>query len=108
MFRYGSRAGLAVIGPRGVLACTESLRAADDRGTVEGVVKSSAGRPLPGAFVKLKNAQRRLTFLVITQEQGRYTAADLPPGTYTAQAVGNGFESSWSAPVEVAAGKVAK
>ncbi|OFW43612.1 MAG: hypothetical protein A3J28_09660 [Acidobacteria bacterium RIFCSPLOWO2_12_FULL_60_22] len=108
MFRYGSRAGLAVIVTMGVLACTESLRAADDRGTVEGVVKSSAGRPLPGAFVKLKNAQRRLTFLVITQEQGRYTAADLPPGTYTAQAVGNGFESSWSAPVEVAAGKVAK
>ncbi len=51
-------------------------------GVVEGVVKDSSGQPLSGAFVKLKNAERRLTFMVISQDQGRYTANKLPAGSY--------------------------
>jgi len=70
-------------------------------GVVEGVVKDSSGQPLAGAFVKLKNAERRLTFMVISQNQGRYTANKLPAGSYTLQGVGNGFQSDWSDPVEV-------
>ena len=70
-------------------------------GVVEGVVKDSSGQPLSGAFVKLKNSERRLTFMVISQDQGRYTAKKLPAGAYTLQGVGNGFQSAWSAPVEV-------
>ena len=70
-------------------------------GVVEGVVKDASGQPLPGAFVKLKNAERRLTFMVISQDQGRYTANKLPAGGYTLQGVGGGFQSGWSAPVEV-------
>ena len=70
-------------------------------GVVEGVVTDSSGQPLAGAFVKLKNAERRLTFMVISQDQGHYTANKLPAGTYTLQSVGNGFQSAWSAPIEV-------
>jgi len=44
-----------------------------------------------GAFVKLKHAERRLTFLVISQEQGRFEAKDLPPGQYRRPGVGAGF-----------------
>ena len=72
------------------------MRAADARGTLEGVVKSADGKPLEGDFVKLKNAPRWLTFMVISQEKGRYTATDLPLGNYTVQGVGNGFESAQS------------
>jgi len=70
-------------------------------GVVEGVVKDSSGQPLSGAFVKLKNAERRLTFMVISQDRGRYTAKKLPAGAYILQGVGNGFQSEWSDPVEV-------
>ncbi len=70
-------------------------------GVVEGIVKDGSGQPLSGAFVKLKNAERRLTFMVISQDQGRYTASKLPAGPYSLQGVGNGFQSEWSAPVEV-------
>jgi virginiamycin B lyase len=80
---------------------------ADASGTIEGVVKSSGGQPLSGAFVKLHDSAKRLTFMVISQAQGRYTARNLPPGKYTVQGIGNGFQSG-PKPVDVAAGKSAK
>ena len=83
-----------------LLAGIQSLKA-QNSGSVQGVVKSSAGEPLSGAFVKLKNAERRLTFMVISQAQGRYTARNLPPGKYVVQGVGNEFQSNWSAPADV-------
>ena len=85
-----------------------AVQAAAYTGVVEGVVKSSSGQPVSGAFVKLKNEQRRLTFMVISQAQGRYTADGLPAGKYTVQGVGNGFQSGWSSPVDVTEGKAAK
>ena len=83
-----------------LLVGIQSLKA-QNSGSVQGVVKSSVGEPLSGAFVKLKNAERRLTFMVISQAQGRYTANDLPPGKYVVQGVGNEFQSNWSAPAGV-------
>ena len=77
------------------------------QGSLQGVVKNSSGTPLSGAFVKLKNDERRLTFMVITQAQGRYTVKNLPPGKYVAQGIGNGFQSEWSAAADVVAGQPA-
>ena len=76
-------------------------------GTVEGIVKNSTGQPVAGAYVKLHDSEKRLTFMVISRAQGQYTAKNLPPGKYTVQGIGNGFESS-PMPVNVAAGKPAK
>jgi virginiamycin B lyase len=90
-----------------VLLCSPLAVWADTAGTVEGVVKSSSGQPLSGAYVKLLDADKRLTFMVISQAQGRYTAKNLPPGKYTVQGIGDGFQSSPRA-VEVLAGKSAK
>ena len=85
-----------------------SPRASANTGVVEGVITNASGQAVTGAFVKLKNEARRLTFLVISQAQGRYTADQLPPGKYTVQGAGAGFESAWSAPVDVANGKATK
>jgi virginiamycin B lyase len=87
--------------------CAVSMRAADNPGVVQGVVKDKAGAPVAGAFVKLKNADRRLTFMVVSQAQGRYTVNNLPVGKYVVQGVGGEFQSAMSAPVDVAAGKPA-
>jgi streptogramin lyase len=70
-------------------------------GTIEGVVRDASGQPVAGAFVKLKNEERRLTFMHVSQEGGQYNAVKLPAGSYTVQAVGGSFESAWSAPVQI-------
>src|SRR5205085_7479209 len=78
-----------------VLVSTQSVRAADERGSVQGVINDASGQPVTGAFVKLKNAERRLTFMVISQDRGQFDAKDLPAGIYSVQGVGAGYESNW-------------
>ena len=81
--------------------------AQDRSGTLQGVVRNSSDAPVSGAFVKLKNAERPLVFMVATQAQGRYTANNLPTGKYVLQAIGGDYQSELSAPVDVAAGRPA-
>jgi hypothetical protein len=96
------------LGIAAALIAASSVQAADDRASVQGVVNDASGQPVAGAFVKLKNADRRLTFMVNSQGQGRFEAKDLPPGRYKVQGVGAGFESDWLADVSVTAGQSAK
>ena len=84
----------------------QATRAADFAGSVGGVVTNASGQALSGAYVKLINAERRLTFMVVTQGQGRYTMGNLPPGNYTVQGIGNGFQSK-PAPVTLTSDKPA-
>src|SRR5262245_58604563 len=75
--------------------------AQDAVGTLTGVVTDATGAPLAGAFVQMKNAERRLSFMVITQAQGKYTNNRLPAGKYVVQAIGGEQQSAASVPVEV-------
>ncbi|HEX9444742.1 MAG TPA: carboxypeptidase regulatory-like domain-containing protein [Candidatus Binatia bacterium] len=84
-----------------------SLPAQDRAGVLTGVVKDASGAPVTGAFVKLKNEERRLTFLVASQAEGRYSVNGLPAGKYIVQGIGGDYQSAPSAPVEVAPGKPA-
>ncbi len=105
----GTRSRLAIIFASSLLFIGgNSARAAENNSTIEGVVQDAAGKPVTGAFVKLKNNERHLEFLYISQAQGKYTASNLPAGKYVVQVVGDGFQSNVSAPVEVAEGKTAK
>ena len=83
-------------------------QAAENSSTIEGVVQDASGKPVTGAFVKLKDNARHLEFMVISQEQGRYTVSNLPAGQYVVQGVGGGYQSAASPPVDVAEGKSAK
>src|SRR5262245_17060087 len=85
-----------------------SVASAQNNGTVTGVVNDASGQPVAGAFVRLKNDQKRLTFMVISREQGRFDAKDLPPGTYRVQGVAGGHQSDWFSNVDVGAGGEAK
>jgi virginiamycin B lyase len=89
-----------------LLASVCSVQADDFAGSVAGVVKSASGQALSGAYVKVINPERRLTFMVVSQGEGRYSINNLPPGNYMVQGIGNGFESK-PAPVTLAAGKPA-
>jgi streptogramin lyase/cytochrome c5 len=89
------------------LACVlwASAGFAQDHGTLTGVVTDAAGAPVAGAFVQMRNAERRLDFMVITHEQGKYTIKRLPPGQYVVQAIDGERQSAPSAPVEVKTGQ---
>src|SRR6266853_1040620 len=92
----GIATGVLMIGAHSVWAA--------DSGTVTGVVSDASGKPVAGAFVKLKNDQKRLTFMIISSDQGRFSAKDLPPGTYRVQGVAGENQSEWFSNVTVAAG----
>jgi virginiamycin B lyase len=83
------------------------IHAQDRAGVLQGVVKDAAGAPVSGTFVKVKNAERRLTFMVVTQGQGRYSVNSLPAGKYIVQGIGGDFQSEPSAAIDVAADKPA-
>src|ERR1019366_5743153 len=105
MLKKASRKiSLLVVGVLAVLACVQFVWAVGDTGSIQGVVKNSSGYPVAGAFVKLKNADRRLVFMVISRQQGRYVANNLPPGQYVVQGVGGDRQSDLSSPVKVEAG----
>lgn len=93
----------------GIAVCTLAVAlpaaaAVPDAGAITGVVKDTAGKPVAGAFIKLRNSDRRLTFMVVSKDGGRFEARDLPSGQYTAEGVGAELESKVSAPVVVASG----
>lgn len=105
----GKRSKLAILFASALLFFgSQSARAAENNSTIEGVVQDAAGKPVTGAFVKLRNSERHLEFLYISQAQGKYTANNLPAGKYLVQGVGDGFQSGVFVPVEVAEGKTAK
>ncbi len=94
----------ALIATVGLLRLHAAANGSANTALITGIVKDAKGAPVEGAFVKLKNADRHLTFMVISQEQGQYTAKNLPAGNWVVQGVGNGFQSTWSDAASVADG----
>jgi Carboxypeptidase regulatory-like domain len=107
MFKQLSSKAVAVVLAVVVVLCTYLVHAQDNSGTLQGVVRNLSGAPVSGSFVKMKNPERRLSFMAITQAQGRYVVNKLPAGIYTVQAIGGDYQSELSAPLQVAAGQPA-
>jgi len=91
-----------------ILLAAQSMATAQERGSIQGVVNDASGKPVAGAFVKLKNDARRLTFMVVSREQGQFEAKDLPPGQYRVQGIAGAHQSEWFANVGVSSGGSAK
>src|SRR5262249_31727125 len=91
------------------IALAAQSATAQERGSVQGVIHDAYGNPIAGAFVKLKNDERRLTFMVVSREQGQFEAKDLPPGQYRVQGVAGTNQSDWiNRGLQVTAGGSAK
>src|SRR5262249_24804023 len=95
-------------GTAAILLAAPSIATAQERGSVQGVIHDAYGNPIAGAFVKLKNDERRLTFMVVSREQGQFEARDLPPGQYRVQGVSGVDQSDWFDKVQVTTGGSAK
>jgi streptogramin lyase len=77
--------------------------------TITGVVKNASGAPVEGAFVRVRNVEKGLTFMVVSQAQGRYTTPNLLPGKYMVEAIGGNIQQgSATGPVDAASGQQTK
>src|SRR6266478_5044013 len=95
MTSNGTRSRFTVIFAAALLfLCGQLAIAAENSSTVEGVVQDASGKPVTGAFVKLKNNERHLEFMVVSQAQGHYSVSNLPAGHYVVQGVGGGYQSN--------------
>jgi len=91
-----------------IMAFSRIALEAQNIGTVSGIVKYASGEPVAGAMVKVGSADLGLTFLVVSQAQGRYSTPDLLPGKYTVQGFGGGSQSEPAGSVQVRSGAQAK
>jgi streptogramin lyase/cytochrome c5 len=100
-----SKPSVAALALVAAVSCPAAASAQSAIGTLSGVITNEAGAAVAGAFGQMRNAERRLNFMVITQERGKYSIDRLPAGKYVVQAIGGEHQSTASSPVEVAAGK---
>src|SRR5258707_6801182 len=85
------------------VSCPGVASAQSTVGTLTGVITDTAGSAVAGAFFQMRNPERRLNFMVITQEQGKYSIDMLPAGKYGVQAVGGEHQNAPASPVDGAA-----
>ena len=104
----GTRAAVILIMVLAIIASSRLTLAAQNTGTVTGIVKNTSGETVAGAFVKVRNADLGLTFMVVSQEQGQYSTPNLLPGKYTVEGIGGGYQSNPAGPVEVRSGQKAR
>lgn len=100
MFRHFAQMMVLAAAALAMLFCLPSTRAAENTGVVQGVVKSSSGQPLSGAYVKVYSPEKELTFMVVSQSGGRFSFKNLPPGKYMVQGIGGNYQSA-EVPVNV-------
>ncbi len=83
--------------------CATPATAQDITGTVAGTVVDSSKAAIPGATVKLEGGA--VNQIQVSDGNGRYAFAAVPPGTYKMTTTLSGFGTSQAANVEVAIGK---
>jgi hypothetical protein len=62
-------------------------------GSLTGVIKDPSGAVVPGAEVKLTDANKGYSLDIKTDEAGRYLLRSLPPSTYNLSVVASGFRN---------------
>ena len=72
----------------------QAAQAADDRGSCKASSTTPPGKPVTGALVKLKNAERRLTFMVSARIRGRFQAKICRSANTRCRASADDFQSA--------------
>ena len=73
-------------------------------GTLHGQITDASGAPIPGASVVVRNTLNGFTRQITTDTDGRYSAPDLPLGTYVVSASSTSFAPLSKTGIVLAAG----
>src|SRR5690348_13525105 len=88
-----------------LFAFCSSLAIAQTGGTISGSTRDGSGALIPGASVTIKNVDNGLTRELVTDEQGRYSAPNLPVGSYEVQVSLSGFQTEVRKGIELSVGQ---
>ncbi len=91
---HRSRALALVCGLLMLLFAAPAASAQSGRSTVRGTVRDQQGNVVTGASVTLTDAEKNFTRTQTTNEEGGYTFAAIPPGTYRVEVEASGFKKS--------------
>jgi iron complex outermembrane receptor protein len=77
----------------GVLLCAAASRQlyAQQTGAISGTVIDQTGKPIPDATLEIRNESSGTSKSVKSDTEGKFTAPDLAPGTYSIQVSAAGF-----------------
>src|SRR5215218_754516 len=95
-----SRATALVCGLLVSLFAATDASAQTGRSTVRGTVRDQQGNVVTGASVTLADAAKNFTRTQTTNEEGGYTFAAVPPGTYRIEVESSGFKKVTVADVQ--------
>src|SRR5437867_9069678 len=87
-----------------LLVFTSMVSAQIDRGTIQGIVKDQTGAVIPGAKIQIIRIDTNSTLDLSTNEEGLYTAPNLPVGAYRIVVEQAGFAITKREPIEVRTG----
>ncbi len=76
-----------------ILLCSAASIAAQNLGSITGLVTDKTGSAIPNAIVKLTNADTGLARTFTTNESGNYVAPAMPAGTYSLDVTAPGFST---------------
>jgi len=107
-FAKGNRGAAMLVTVLVILASSRLPLEAQNRNVISGVVQNASGEPVEGALVRVRGAELGLTFMVVSQAQGRYSTPNLLPGKYTVEGIGGDYQSNPAGPVEVGNGRQAE
>jgi hypothetical protein len=77
-------------------------------GSIVGTVEDPTGAVVPGAALSLTNVAAGIVREITADEQGRYTAINMPAGTYTIAVTAPGFRTTTRTGVEVTINNVTR
>ena len=102
-----SRKRLLIVGLVGTMAClcTAATSSAQSvNGSLSGNIVDQSGALVPGADVSLTNDASQDVRRTVTNSEGFFTFAAVPPGTYTVRAGLAGFKTAEMTGVEIRVG----
>src|SRR5712692_1165383 len=62
-------------------------------GNISGAITGPDGAPFRAAFVRAQNVQTKMTMMVLSDNQGKFSTDKLPAGTYEVWATATGYRS---------------
>ena len=74
-------------------------------GTIQGTILDANGAAVPGAEVEVKNVDTNFTRTTTSDEDGRFSALQLPPGRYTVKIAKTGFATTVVEKADVTVGQ---